>query len=291
MSVVWSVLSSMPRLLIRSDPVDYYKYLGDDVVEGTSERFRNPNKPLWLNLGYWKDAQKYVDAASGMARLLGDAAQLGPNDRQLDVGFGFAEQDFLWVSEYGVRHITGLNITPFQVERARQRVVERNLSDRLDLQVGSATEMPFAAASFNKVTALECAHHFPTREKFFAEAFRVLEPGGRLGLCDGVPQPGQPLNLWTRMVLRRWASPVENYYDRNVYADKLRAIGFVNVQIRSIGDYVFPMTLRYSDMRNRGLSQEEAIVNLKPEEIEPGLKEWSKLGLTDYLLVTADKPA
>jgi microcystin synthetase protein McyJ len=281
----------MPRLLLRSDPVDYYQYLGDDVVEGTSERFSNPNKPLWLNLGYWKDAHKYVDAASNMARLLGEAVQLGPDDRQLDVGFGFAEQDFLWLAENGVRHITGLNITPMQVERARQRAAERNLLDRMDLQVGSATEMPFAAESFTKVTALECAHHFPTREKFFAEAFRVLTPGGRLGLCDGVPQPGQALNLWTRVVLRRWASPVENYYDRNVYADKLRAIGFVNVQIRSIGDYVFPMTLRYSNLRNSGVSQDDAVVDLKPDEIAPALKQWSKLGLTDYLLATADKPA
>lgn len=291
MGVVWSLLTSMPRLLIRSNPVDYYQYLGDDVVEGTSEAFKNPNKPLWLNLGYWKDAHRYVDAASNMARLLGDAAQLGPADRQLDVGFGFAEQDFLWLAEYGVQHITGLNITPMQVERARQRAVERGLTDRLDLHVGSATEMPFAANSFTKVTALECAHHFPTREKFFAETFRVLRPGGRLALCDGVPQPGQPLNWFTRMVLRRWASPVENYYDRNVYADKLRALGFTNVVTRSVGNEVFPMTLRYSELRNNGVSQDDAVVNLRPDEIQAGLKRWSKLGLTDYIVATADKPA
>ncbi|HKU39789.1 MAG TPA: hypothetical protein VJR89_16630, partial [Polyangiales bacterium] len=87
----------MPRLLIRSDPVDYYQYLGDDVVEGISDEFKDPNKPLWLNLGYWKKAHRYVDAAADMARLLGTAAQLGPQDRQLDVGNGFAEQDFLWL--------------------------------------------------------------------------------------------------------------------------------------------------------------------------------------------------
>src|SRR5262245_20863139 len=152
MGAVWNGLSSMPRLLLRSDPVDYYQYLGDDVVEGTSESFKNPNKPLWLNLGYWKDAHKYVDAAANMARLLGDAAQLGPNDRQLDVGFGFAEQDFLWLAEYDVPHITGLNITPMQVERARERAAERGVSDRVELLVGSATEMPFEAESFSKVT-------------------------------------------------------------------------------------------------------------------------------------------
>src|SRR5262252_7210037 len=120
-----NMLASMPRLLMRSDPADYYKYLGDDVVEGATQGFRDPHKPLWLNLGYWKSAHNYVDAASAMARLLGDALALGSGDKQLDVGFGFAEQDFLWLTEYGVSHITGLNITPMQVERARERAVER----------------------------------------------------------------------------------------------------------------------------------------------------------------------
>ena len=284
-------LAAMPRLLMRSNPVDYYQYLGDDVVEGEAEQFRNPNKPLWLNLGYWKSAQTYVEAASAMARLLGEAVELSRKDKLLDVGFGFAEQDFLWLREFDVSHITGINITPMQVERASERARERGLADRLELKVGSATEIPFAAGTFTKVTALECAHHFFTREQFFAEAFRVLAPGGRLGLADGVPQPGQPLNLFTKIVLRRWASPVENFYDRNVYADKLRKIGFVNVSVRSIGEHVFPATLRYSKLRRSGVKLEDAIVKLRPDEIEPGLKSWAKLGLTDYLLVTADKPA
>jgi microcystin synthetase protein McyJ len=288
--VFFSMLASMPRLLMRSNPVDYYKYLGDDVVEGKAEGFRDPEKPLWLNLGYWKDAQTYPEAASAMARLLGDALQLQAADRLLDVGFGFAEQDFLWLAEYGVSHITGLNITPMQVERAQQRASERKLSDRLKLMVGSATEIPFEANSFTKVSALECAHHFLTREQFFAEAFRVLEPGGRLGLCDGVPQPGQPLTFFTKLVLRRWASPVENFYDRDVYAEKLRSIGFVNVSVRSICRDVFPGTLRYSTLRRSGVPLLEARVSLTPDDVTKGLEEWNKLGLTDYVLATAEKP-
>jgi microcystin synthetase protein McyJ len=286
------VLAAAPRLLLRADPVEYYKFLGDDVVEGATQDFEDPNKPLWLNLGYWKNAHTYPEAASAMARLLGGAAALGPNDRQLDVGFGFAEQDFLWLEEFGVGHISGVNITPMQVERATQRAAQRKLSERLSLRVGSATELPFEAGSFTKVTALECAHHFLTRERFFAEALRVLEPGGRLALCDGVPAPehARP-NLMTKMVLRHWASPIENFYDRNEYARKLERLGFVNVRVQSIGDDVFPGTVLYSEQRRRGVPLSAATVEITPEEKARALKVWSRLGLTDYVLVSADKPA
>jgi microcystin synthetase protein McyJ len=72
-------------------------FLGDDVVEGESGCFGDPNKPLWLNLGYWKTARRYSEAACALACLLADAARLGPGDHLLDVGFGLAEQDFLWL--------------------------------------------------------------------------------------------------------------------------------------------------------------------------------------------------
>jgi len=285
-------VASMPRLLLRSDPADYYQYLGDDVVEGETEGFRDPQKPLWLNLGYWEKARTYPDAASSMARELGDVAELGPSDRLLDVGFGFAEQDFFWLENHHVGHITGLNITPMQVERAQARVRERQLTDRIDLRVGSATAMPFGDASFTKVTALECAHHFATREQFFREAFRVLAPGGRLALADGMPEPGhRPANLFTKIVLRRWASPIENYYDRYEYQRKLEAIGFVNVRCRSISQHVFPGTLKYSEMRRAGSKLEDTVIpELGPKEIAQALKNWAALGLTDYVLVSADKP-
>jgi hypothetical protein len=105
-----------PKLLSSaSGPADSYEYMGDDVVGGENGRFADSTKPLWLNLGYWRTARTYVDAARAMAELVADAAELGPDDDLLDVGFGFAEQDLFWVDRYRVKHIVGLNSTPMHV--------------------------------------------------------------------------------------------------------------------------------------------------------------------------------
>ncbi len=92
----------------------------------------------------------------------------------MDVGFGFADQDMLWMEHLAPRHITGMNITPMQLRLARARVRRRGMAGRITLIEGSATAMPLPDACCDVVAAVECAFHFHTRADFLGEAFRVL---------------------------------------------------------------------------------------------------------------------
>jgi hypothetical protein len=120
-----ALVVTTPRLLLNRDPVRYYEYLGDDVVEGEKTHFKDAGRPLWLNLGYWKHANTYPEAAAALACLLADHAELKRDDALLDVGFGFAEQDFLWLERYGVKHISGVNITPIRSPPSNAPITSR----------------------------------------------------------------------------------------------------------------------------------------------------------------------
>ena len=260
-------------------------------------------RTLFRNLGYWKDSPSTLDdACEAMARLAGEAAQLGPNDRVLDVGFGFGDQDMYWAEHFRPKQIIGINVTESQIALAQRRVAESGLSERVTLQKGSATQLAFEAASFDKVIALESAFHFDTREDFLREAFRVLKPGGRIVLLDMIPMPNQKVNVLLRFALsigfQLWQMNEKNLYDREIYRGKLRAAGFESASVMSIQEHVAPHFTRYVV---RQLQKPEVARRINPvvrwmlnpagARDESEIKRKSVGYELDYVLAVADKPA
>ncbi|NUH37889.1 class I SAM-dependent methyltransferase [Streptomyces samsunensis] len=80
-----------------------------------------------------------------------------------------------------------MNVTPGQVRAARERARAESAPRHLEFQEEVATALPFPDETFDKVVALESAFHFSTRDQFFAQALRVLRPGGLLVTADVIP--------------------------------------------------------------------------------------------------------
>ena len=224
-----------------------YEFIGVDNYYTSSS--------LYVNLGFWAKAETLDEASQDLARLLAETAGLGPELDVLDCGFGFADQDLYWLRRYAPARITGINVTPLQVELAHARVQQAGLASRIRLHFGSATAMPFADSTFDRVLALESAFHFETRSKFFSEAMRVLRPGGILATTDLIRGETPRLDLKSRLIHRLhcalWRTPEVNMYPRHVYAQELGRVGFTNVQVKSIAADVFAPYLAYGERFER----------------------------------------
>ncbi len=252
---------------------------------------------LYLNLGYWENATTLGEACEALARRIATIAELSQQDRVLDCGFGFADQDMLWAREFEPREIVGLNITASQVTQARARVIQAGFSDHIDLRVGSATEMPLDDASFDAVVALECAFHFRTRARFFAEAYRVLRPGGRLVTADIIPMTTMPqglnrprLSLGWRLMANTFDIPKENAYPRDQYHDLLERSGFLQIDIASIRDQVYAPLHDYLRRNPDTVKALHPIARLPARATLLFSAEQLYSGL-DYIVACAQKPA
>ncbi|HIK09508.1 MAG TPA: class I SAM-dependent methyltransferase [Oscillatoriaceae cyanobacterium M33_DOE_052] len=145
-----------------------------------------------VHWGYWPEPRNadgsvadFAKAAERLSEKVCAAGGVQNGLRILDAGCGFGGTIALMNERFSPINLVGLNIDARQLTRAQEQVLPRP-NNTIEFVQGDACAMPFEDNSFDIVFAVECIFHFPSREKFFQEARRVLRPGGKLALCDFV---------------------------------------------------------------------------------------------------------
>jgi SAM-dependent methyltransferase len=161
-----------------------------------------------------------------MEMVVARSARLASGCEVLDVGCGVGGPACHIAQASGAR-VRGLTPNAAQLEIARGLARSRGLQDRVGFDHGEAGALPYADASFDAVLFFESACHFPDRPRFFAEAWRVLRPGGRLAGEDWLAGTGCDTALrdgWSRRIAATWAIPALDTVAG--YAREIAAAGF-----------------------------------------------------------------
>jgi ubiquinone/menaquinone biosynthesis C-methylase UbiE len=131
-------------------------------------------------------SQEWAEYIQGeILSALGRHADLG--DEMLEVGPGPGAATG-WLCER-VKRLTAVEIDEAAAARLAARFADRNV----DVVVGDATQLSYPDAAFDSVGCFTMLHHVPTQSlqnKIFAEALRVLRPGGALVASDSLPSDG-----------------------------------------------------------------------------------------------------
>jgi ubiquinone/menaquinone biosynthesis C-methylase UbiE len=251
----------------------------------------------YMNFGLWEGAAAYAPAAERMVERLGELLRLAPGARVIDAACGRGSQDLYLLARFGALSIDAIDVTRANIELARDQAQRRAGPGALRFHHASATRLPFADASFSHAICVEAAHHFDTRETYLREAFRVLEPGGRIALADIVLRR-PPRTAVERMLVRTaaalWRIPPANLVTADGYRAVLARAGFRIDSVEEVSARTFPgyYHAQRAPERRRELVASRgrlgatvgAVMNLAAHRVY-------RAGLLDYLLVSATRPA
>jgi arsenite methyltransferase len=225
-----------------------------------AERLEAEVKDMYRHVAREEDAELHFEVGRGLAEELGypgelldavpgealasfagvgyhlDLAALGPGDDVLDLGSGSGTDVFCAATVVGRSgRVVGVDITREQTEKAA-RVRDRDGFSQVELVESHIEELPFEDGSFDAVISNGVINLSLLKGRVFAEAARVLRPGGRLAIADIVS--GRALKERTRRNVELWAACVAGAIPRDHYLKAIEAEGFEVTEVRK-NDYRF----------------------------------------------------
>ncbi len=158
-------------------------------------------RELWgehVHHGLWlKRGESVETAVMNLIDRVAETAEIGPGSAVCDVGSGYGATGRYLYEMLGAR-VTGFTLSKVQfIHAVRQNPDPDNVIYKL--QDWCENQLP--DHSFDAVIAVESLSHMADKPAFFAQAYRVIRPGGRLVLAAWLTSE-RPRNWQKRLFLK-----------------------------------------------------------------------------------------
>lgn len=102
----------------------------------------------------------------------------------LDIATGTADLAFEIVKQHPKTKVTGVDVSNEMLEVGRKKVIKRNKSESITLDLGDSENLQYDTNRFDAITAAFGVRNFENLEKGLAEMYRVLKPGGQMVILE-----------------------------------------------------------------------------------------------------------
>jgi arsenite methyltransferase len=144
----------------------------------------------------------------------------------------YAERIFLAAKKVGeAGHVIGVDMTPEMIERARSSAQRLGIQN-VEFRQGYLEDLPVKSNSADVIISNCVINLAPDKSKVFAEAFRVLKPGGKFAVSDIVTDG--PLSDSIKRNLSTWAGCVAGAVEAKDYIRLMESVGFADISITPV---------------------------------------------------------
>lgn len=156
-------------------------------------------------------------------------ALLRKGETVLDLGSGGGFDAFLAAKKVGpAGKVIGIDMTPEMIERATANAKAGGYAN-VDFRLGEIESLPVDDNSVDVIISNCVINLAGDKGKVFAEAFRVLKPGGRLMVSDTVMT--KPIPEAMRKSVAAYVGCISGALMKEEYLSMLRTAGFVRTEI------------------------------------------------------------